>query len=186
MTIKGIILLTVTAVVAGCASAKPQSSREALLRVDITTHSDVISPGEPLLATFEIRNVSERRVAVTETFGFAELYLRVQIERQTGSEVAYPPNSQYELFGSPPFICLRPGEVRYLELDLNSWYQIFGGKREVEQEVSEPGPYSFNLQAGVYRIRALYDDDYSSTRLRCERSQGTAVSPWVEFRVVED
>ena len=170
------IALATAAILLSCSTASLLSSEKQLLSLDLHVDVQQTNTGHNPVVTIEMTNTSPRKVAITKTFGFANRYLRLELRREDGSRVGYPANSQYELFSSPRFNCLRPDQIYTLEVDLHRWYHVFGGRLDVEQEVPEPGPYSFHLPPGKYRVRAVYDEDYSRPRSRCREFEGRAES----------
>jgi hypothetical protein len=169
-----------------CSSAgAPAVTADALhLEVEVETTAD--APEDGPLIRIHITNAGSDWIAFTETFGFEYLYLRIALDRLPGeTRIKYPSSSQYELFSTPRFECLRPGETKIVEIPLNSWYHVYGGELDLEQAVPEPGPYSFRLGPGSYRVRAIYSSPDQEVRRGCRGLLGLQKSEWVEFTLPE-
>lgn len=128
-------------------------------------------------------NSGKKCLSVTETFGFQDLFLHVAIEDVAGRSIDYPVDSQYELFREPPYRPLKPGHMITLKINLANWYHIYGGVVDTLQQVPEPGPYSFSLPSGSYRIKAIYSSPNEQPWVKCPNYRGPVESPWIYFEV---
>lgn len=169
-----------------CLSVNAPAVRANVLHLEVDVEPEAgVSANSPIIR-IHITNIGSESIAFTETFGFEDLYLRIALERlsaETG--IDYPPSSQYELFSTPRYRCLSPRETTTVEVPLNGWYHIYGGKLDMEQAVPEPGPYSFGLGPGSYRVRAIYSSPDEGVRRRCRALNDLKESEWVEFEIPE-
>lgn len=170
----------------GCLSATTPAVPAEVLLLEIEVEPKADLPRQGALIRIDVTNASPNSIALTETFGFEDLYLQIALQRLPGDiPIAYPPNSQYELFSTPRYRCLSPGETTSVEIPLNSWYHIYGGELDLEQAVPEPGPYSFKIGPGSYRVQAIYSSPDQKAHRGCRGVFGRQKSEWVQFTVPE-
>lgn len=151
---------------------------------DVRLEAKLKVSGEDAVATIKMTNVGSRAAAVTNTFGFSDLFLYFEIEGLHGERVEYPADSQFEIFSEPAYICLDPGGSMLLKVNLRRWYHVLGGTIERTQAVPEAGPFSFFLPPGEYRLKTVYDAPFSPGKShRCPRLGQPVESDWVEFAI---
>lgn len=167
-----------------CTSAYSTADAAHLRRgqpVELHLHIEQDRAGQPV-AYFEFRNRRSYALAVTRTFGLEDAFLRVQIETRGGEPVPYPRGAQSELPERPEFNCVLPEGVAAITVPLNRWYVVVGGELRKDPANPEAGVYSFELEPGFYRIRALYDT-VGGTTGPCLTPVGPFETPWIEFEV---
>lgn len=183
---RSVLLGLFSGTVMACLSAGSPAVPAEVLHLDVEVIPAAGAPRNGPLLRIHVTNTGSAPIAFTKTFGFEGLYLRILLERLPGeSRIHYPPSSQYELFTTPRYQCLSPGETSTVEISLNAWYHIYGGELDMEQAVPEPGPYSFSIAPGSYRVRAIYSSPDQEVRRHCRALTGLQQSEWVEFTFPE-
>jgi hypothetical protein len=132
-------------------------------------------------AWITITNESERSLGISKSFYTFGEYIYLEIEALDGSKKVPYPGGEQDVFTSPDFSCLDPGQAMEVGIDLLSWQALVGG-------VPDSPPQRFDVPPGGYRARAVYSTDWlklKSARSRCKPFRGTIESDWEKFEVKE-
>jgi hypothetical protein len=131
------------------------------------------------VAKIELRNNGEVPLAFSRTFGFgAYHWIGLRIQTIAGEDLWYPEGIPDLVLELPDYECLEAGQSIELEIDLQDWPILFGGRAWEER-------LGFDLAPGQYRLRVQYTDARRRRipRLRCAQFVGSAYSDWIPFEI---